>query len=321
MYRRTLISTLQYAYSASTIAACLRLRRAHRPNLGGFFSSAVSYRHQHSSGDGEHLSNAAKTGSDALSIKASEFQAEISGCIEKQFGTSPNPIDTIILAFNSLRRIHMGEQDADRRRHIEAQAWRKIQTISESEIDNASDYGVAIVVASWAYFTRHWENGQRGPLPPPLAERLALTNQKGSGVAPTIDPQVLITSLNELYPVENDVSYTIDHTSAILHEIDVFGAESDTEAEDGDASSHSATENEDIANMEIDAIDEDATDISSAPRRSNPPPQRSANNNSSDRPKSSQSEAHPQRKVLRRKQHVTEALEAPRAEVLDEVFE
>lgn len=236
-----------------------------------------------------------KTGSSQLTSSPSDIEKESRDLINQfnENGESKKVL-TAILTFNTIRRLHMTESNAETRKQLEAQAWRTIQTVSEKEIDDAPDLGVMIVVAAWAYFTRYWEEGRRGPA-------------------------VVADGAVNPYPAEKDIPVFIDHASAIIHEQDhvVEGTEEDDLAADQGDEDQEAGGVEDQTTDSV--LDERLEQKEGASGQTNKLVKPSPQNVGS--AKSPSNGVRTLKKRTNKGIVPTEVVETPRAEVLDEVFE
>ena len=68
----------------------------------------------------------------------------------------------VAMKVNKLKRLHQTGQGEDKKR-IEQTAWRELNTLTESQIEVAEGKAVALILSSWAYFSKFWEKGKDGP--------------------------------------------------------------------------------------------------------------------------------------------------------------
>eukprot|EP00758_Cryptobia_borreli_P015300 Tbor_TRINITY_DN6012_c0_g3::TRINITY_DN6012_c0_g3_i1::g.10199::m.10199 len=128
-----------------------------------------------------------------LSLSRPVHVAQVRLCTTYQVNNNCNGAELEALKFNSLRRIHCSEPISDRRRVIELQAWSTVQRISSDDMEGISNRSLAVILTTWAYFARYWENGREGPanpLPPGTKDAIEVTIDHSSHQFSDPDVQV-----------------------------------------------------------------------------------------------------------------------------------
>ena len=114
--------------------------------------------------------NAAVLRNISFPLNACFFQTTLrcySETTEKAERSPPPGVDTVALdmamAVNKLKRTHQATSTGQERKEIELKAWTMLNELSEESIMSAQGKAVALLLNSWAYFSKHWERGKDGP--------------------------------------------------------------------------------------------------------------------------------------------------------------
>eukprot|EP00008_Paramoeba_atlantica_P010803 CAMPEP_0201483036 /NCGR_PEP_ID=MMETSP0151_2-20130828/7275_1 /ASSEMBLY_ACC=CAM_ASM_000257 /TAXON_ID=200890 /ORGANISM="Paramoeba atlantica, Strain 621/1 / CCAP 1560/9" /LENGTH=143 /DNA_ID=CAMNT_0047865993 /DNA_START=56 /DNA_END=487 /DNA_ORIENTATION=- len=80
-------------------------------------------------------------------------------------GATPGecPALEVAMAVNRLKRSHQATNTGQEKKQMELQAWQMLNSLSEDSIMNAQGKAIALLLNSWAYFSKHWEKGKDGP--------------------------------------------------------------------------------------------------------------------------------------------------------------
>lgn len=83
----------------------------------------------------------------------------------------------VAIQVNKLKKAHQSSPGPVRK-EVEKEAWVRLQSgLTEEVIDNAEGKAIALLLNSWAYFSKYWERGKDGPL---LTEDVPAPEQSGS---------------------------------------------------------------------------------------------------------------------------------------------
>eukprot|EP00759_Apiculatamorpha_spiralis_P045783 PhF_6_TR4262/c0_g1_i1/m.5762 len=78
--------------------------------------------------------------------------------------SAPNsPSLDVAMGVNKLKRQHQSLSAGPERKKVEMTAWQNLNSLTEEQIMVAEGKAVALLLNSWAYFSKHWERGKDGP--------------------------------------------------------------------------------------------------------------------------------------------------------------
>lgn len=69
----------------------------------------------------------------------------------------------VAMKVNKLKRLHQTGQGQGSKKSLEITAWQELNTLTEQQIGSAEGKAVALLLNSWAYFSKFWEKGKDGP--------------------------------------------------------------------------------------------------------------------------------------------------------------
>lgn len=88
-------------------------------------------------------------------------------CFHCSSAASNSGLSSASTRLYSLRTHHkkqISRGDKAQCRALELEAWRFLQQVPDSDVDNGSVVDLSELMASWVYFSKHWTNGMNGPL-------------------------------------------------------------------------------------------------------------------------------------------------------------
>ena len=69
----------------------------------------------------------------------------------------------IAMDVNKIKKQHQAANVSNDKKEMEARAWDMLNSLSEPTIMSADGKAVALLLNSWAYFSKHWAGGKDGP--------------------------------------------------------------------------------------------------------------------------------------------------------------
>ena len=69
----------------------------------------------------------------------------------------------VAMSVNKIKKSHQATSASNEKKNMESVAWEKLNSLTEEKIMSADGKAVALLLNSWAYFSKHWEKGKDGP--------------------------------------------------------------------------------------------------------------------------------------------------------------
>ncbi|CCW62312.1 unnamed protein product [Phytomonas sp. EM1] len=69
----------------------------------------------------------------------------------------------VAMSVNNMKKQHQSGGAGVDKKQIEADAWTALNALTEEQVNTAEGKAVALLLNSWAYFAKYWENGKDGP--------------------------------------------------------------------------------------------------------------------------------------------------------------
>ncbi|ORC87097.1 uncharacterized protein TM35_000242470 [Trypanosoma theileri] len=69
----------------------------------------------------------------------------------------------IAIRVNKLKRLHQTGGGPSGKKRIELDAWNDLNSLTDEQINAAEGKAVSLLLNSWAYFAKYWEQGKNGP--------------------------------------------------------------------------------------------------------------------------------------------------------------
>jgi len=69
----------------------------------------------------------------------------------------------VAMAVNKIKRQHQQCNTTPEKKKMEGTAWKSLNSLTEDQIMASEGKAVALLLNSWAYFSKHWERGKEGP--------------------------------------------------------------------------------------------------------------------------------------------------------------
>lgn len=81
-------------------------------------------------------------------------------------------VQLVAARLNKMKRVHARQEQSPKAMRLQLQAWRDLQMLPDADVEAGDARSVALLLNSWAYFSRFWEKGIDGPTNPlPLLEK------------------------------------------------------------------------------------------------------------------------------------------------------
>ena len=77
--------------------------------------------------------------------------------------SSATPALDVAMAVNKIKRLHQQSNAGPEKKKMEGNAWKSLNSLTEEQIMASEGKAVALLLNSWAYFSKHWERGKEGP--------------------------------------------------------------------------------------------------------------------------------------------------------------
>ncbi|CCW68650.1 unnamed protein product [Phytomonas sp. Hart1] len=77
--------------------------------------------------------------------------------------TNKTALDVAIYV-NSMKKQHQNGGAGIDKKQIELDAWTALNALTEHQVNTAEGKAVALLLNTWSYFAKYWENGKDGPV-------------------------------------------------------------------------------------------------------------------------------------------------------------
>ena len=75
----------------------------------------------------------------------------------------PDSAIDVAMAVNKIKKMHQSTNSSNEKKNMELSAWSKLNSLAEEKIMSADGKAIALLLNSWAYFSKHWAKGKDGP--------------------------------------------------------------------------------------------------------------------------------------------------------------